>query len=53
MPQRIRNAAGLVACTVDYAVNFGAAEAQKRWPDYLIKNSDFVASNILADLEIF
>jgi hypothetical protein len=40
MAEKIRNAANLSPCFVDYAVNFGMAKTEKAWREHLISNAD-------------
>jgi hypothetical protein len=46
MAERIRNAACLSSCIIDYAVNFGMTEAEKKWREHLVKNGDLASSVI-------
>ena len=43
MAEKIRNAASLSPCIVDYAVNFGMAEAEKRWRNHLVENGNLAS----------
>jgi hypothetical protein len=38
--EKIRNAANLSPCFVDYAVNFGMAKTERAWREHLISNGD-------------
>ena len=38
--EKIRNAANLSPCFVDYAVNFGMARTERAWREHLISNGD-------------
>ncbi len=41
--ERIRNAASLSPCIVDYAANFGMKETEKKWRSHLLENGDLAS----------